>query len=547
MTERIQSSPTIRSAKWAALAAAVLLIAVLAERPLVAVQVVVLAIPATLPHTLLLLGVACAGYLGTRFGGDFPWWASIFAVELVNLIVLRYGKPLPPKSPGGLNWRVIFLALACFSLAGFLFQSIHPLRTALITGAWIAAAYAQPRFHFSWRTAAGNAVLLLVSVLFSIALIEGVLRLGPKPERVYLPGDGTLVAHPDLLFTLPYEDRHTVRFAPDEAEVYKEFRVDIHPPGIRNEPVPPKAEGEFRIALIGDSFTFGWGLDYEDTIGQELEVRLNDALQSPRVRVINLGVPGYGPWQEWAFLQERGFALEPDLVIAQIFPSNDLENELSREGLVLRSYFTFWQERLNAWRAFATWQLTVERWFRNNSRVYRMMYDYAPAWNLVNLLNDLRFIKPAPTLPLPPNEGRPSTLEAMHASEFEEVRHAWKMIGHTLDSIAAECQARGIAVAGYVIPMYQQMDDEAWRALRDELPAEYEAVIERFKDVEDAEAVLADSGFAVIPVADALRAVRDPREIYFTLDTHLRPAGSGLVAETIAQYLIDGGHIPGAN
>jgi lysophospholipase L1-like esterase len=53
-----------------------------------------------------------------------------------------------------------------------------------------------------------------------------------------------------------------------------------------------------RIAVVGDSFTFGLEVRYEDTWPYQLERALG-----PEFRVLNLGVDGYGVDQ--AFLRYR--------------------------------------------------------------------------------------------------------------------------------------------------------------------------------------------------------------------------------------------------
>lgn len=83
----------------------------------------------------------------------------------------------------------------------------------------------------------------------------------------------------------------------------------------------PKPKDVFRILLLGDSQTFGWGVRYEDTFGAVLERKLN-ARSKRRVEVVNTAVPGYNAAQEAAVLERRGLAFEPDCVLV-LFIGND--------------------------------------------------------------------------------------------------------------------------------------------------------------------------------------------------------------------------------
>jgi hypothetical protein len=102
-------------------------------------------------------------------------------------------------------------------------------------------------------------------------------------------------------------------------------RVQTNQLGFRdNRPsIPAKEPHEFRIVVIGDSFTFGPGVEYEHLYTSLLSSRL--ARRYPDVRVINLAVEGYNIIQYEAVLEEVGRGLQPDLVLLAMFPVNDFE------------------------------------------------------------------------------------------------------------------------------------------------------------------------------------------------------------------------------
>jgi hypothetical protein len=64
-----------------------------------------------------------------------------------------------------------------------------------------------------------------------------------------------------------------------------------------------------KIVVVGDSFTFGTGIQYEDTYGARIESDL------PGSVVYNLAMPGFGLDQVWLTLRNKGLPLKPDLVI----------------------------------------------------------------------------------------------------------------------------------------------------------------------------------------------------------------------------------------
>jgi hypothetical protein len=89
---------------------------------------------------------------------------------------------------------------------------------------------------------------------------------------------------------------------------------------------PTPAPGVLRIAALGDSFTFGQGVEIEDSfpavMGRELDAA---GLKS---EVLNFGVPGHATPQEVALVQDRVAAAKPDLVLIHVF-ANDMTSEES--------------------------------------------------------------------------------------------------------------------------------------------------------------------------------------------------------------------------
>lgn len=72
-----------------------------------------------------------------------------------------------------------------------------------------------------------------------------------------------------------------------------------------------------RIAVIGDSITYGPGVPMTETWPKLLERRL------PGVGVLNFAVPGYATEQEVETLRVKGLAYDPDTVIVQYYMNDD--------------------------------------------------------------------------------------------------------------------------------------------------------------------------------------------------------------------------------
>jgi lysophospholipase L1-like esterase len=93
--------------------------------------------------------------------------------------------------------------------------------------------------------------------------------------------------------------------------------IQINSFGARDHEFGPKKSDIPRIVVIGDSFTFGFGVPLEDTYVKQLEVLLTEKLGP--VEVLNLGVTAYQAWHFIELLEERVASLEPDLAIVAFF------------------------------------------------------------------------------------------------------------------------------------------------------------------------------------------------------------------------------------
>jgi lysophospholipase L1-like esterase len=85
--------------------------------------------------------------------------------------------------------------------------------------------------------------------------------------------------------------------------------------GLRGDNASQSADnGRTCIACFGNSCTFGWRLQEEETYEQQLEQKLNAQVGVTRFKVYNCGVPGYSTFQGFRMLREFLPILKPQIV-----------------------------------------------------------------------------------------------------------------------------------------------------------------------------------------------------------------------------------------
>jgi hypothetical protein len=106
--------------------------------------------------------------------------------------------------------------------------------------------------------------------------------------------------------------------------------VETNSLGLREREYPvERVPGVHRIAVLGDSFTFGVGTEFTDTYSKRLEAQLNRS--SGPFEVINFGVGGYNTVLELATWREQAARFKPDLVILG-YVLNDTERRQPDAG-----------------------------------------------------------------------------------------------------------------------------------------------------------------------------------------------------------------------
>ncbi len=169
-----------------------------------------------------------------------------------------------------------------------------------------------PRSHAALFASA--LLLLVVGGLELLARfsLEPVWRVRRKPAE-----DAILLPHADLGYALrPHTDR---RWAHDDFDVH----IALNERGMRDEPLAAARGAGRRVLAVGDSFTFGIGVEANEAWPARLEARLNDTLAgTEQAAVLNAGVPGYGARQMRLSMDALLPELEPELVVFGLYANS---------------------------------------------------------------------------------------------------------------------------------------------------------------------------------------------------------------------------------
>jgi hypothetical protein len=102
-----------------------------------------------------------------------------------------------------------------------------------------------------------------------------------------------------------------------------DVRVVTNDQGLREQATIEPSSNVYRIVVVGDSMTFGWGVDASECFAKVMETRLTVSLPHERIEVINMGRPGTSPIDYLHFVREYAVRLNPDLIVVGFLIGND--------------------------------------------------------------------------------------------------------------------------------------------------------------------------------------------------------------------------------
>ena len=290
-----------------------------------------------------------------------------------------------------------------------------------------------------------------------------------------------------------------------------------------------------RIACLGDSFTFGWGVSDGEDYPAQLEALLRKARPTPDVAVLNAGVLGYSPLLEKQLFENVVVHYKPNVVLLMVDPT-DIGNDLAY-GLEYRPQaepaeaFPRRREKLEP-NFGALWRITKST---------RQHPSVTAPWRILRRLGG-----PDPYLPnadgIPPHlpfkldiDGQPENdLFFIYRYPLEKTRAYFdKSWAHVL-SVQRTCQQIGARLVVLAIPRYhhwnvKECPDNWETGYSNNEPYQFEFF--RYFD-EKAK----DSPFRVHSMLQEFKECRE-FPLVFNRDPHWNAAGNAFVARRLSILL----------
>ena len=260
-----------------------------------------------------------------------------------------------------------------------------------------------------------------------------------------------------------------------------------------------KKEGTFRILGLGDSFTYGVGVPFEESYLYRLEALLNDRTGThSRVEIIKAGTPRYFPEPERMLLERYGWQFRPDLILVGFLPNDIVDTYLGLNAVKVGE-----SGYLKTREAEELGRLGTEAYLYCHS--CRIVLRKYVSWRIEK-------------------KYQPQGSQIYQEGGFHE--RDWVKVEQEYDKMAAIAASIGAGLFVFHIPQMGPWTE------KHRYPTARLSAWAKARNV----------GFA--DLLPALARHSAPQRLYYEKDGHCTPAGHAVIAEALYRQLIDRKIIP---
>lgn len=329
--------------------------------------------------------------------------------------------------------------------------------------------------------------------------------------RTFTPADLLRLRADNLSHFFESDSLLVFRLVPntDAMMLTPEFQIPVHINewGIRESRTADTTFSARRVLFIGDSFTFGLGVEEESTFVRKVELLLTRVTKT-EVLCINGGVPGFNSEQQYHWLMRLWSVVRPNAVCWVFFQDDlrfdprDFWVEESSPTLVDRTKM-FLRRHLYLYHFFGTRLTALARKITNRAGI----------------------------------EGLEPVEEVNLVPWNEKIRSQWTNVKGFVARAQELCDRRGASFLLVSLPDLAQVDSARWAKKLTDLGASFT----RTNLQASADSL---SRFAVrnrIMFLDLRPAIirSGGERLYYPLDRHLTAQGHSVVARAIAEKLLE--------
>jgi hypothetical protein len=312
--------------------------------------------------------------------------------------------------------------------------------------------------------------------------------------------------------------------------------IHINSRGARDiERSQQKASGVLRVAIFGDSMTEGVQVNLPQTFSQLLETQLTTAL-GQRVEVLNFGVNGYSPLQEYLLYKNYGAEYAPDIVLHAVFLDTDVADLYPKIATGQRDAPVVTGSRGTGLVVnYGPAEQSVREYdrepiasFRRLSAIYRLL----STWRTRRISADTFQAGQAES------HGIPRRYVLYSANAPADWDDAWDRLERVIVAFDCEVRQHGAKYIVLSVPAGQIVNPEAWSDLLRVYPAMKNEPWQLGVPEMRLAKITGQHSIPFMSVVDRFAAQPDRTQLFFGRAGHFTPRGHAVMADLLKERLL---------
>ena len=315
--------------------------------------------------------------------------------------------------------------------------------------------------------------------------------------------------------------------------------------GFRGTAYPFDRTTAGRLLVLGDSYTWGYGVDEEQIFTTILQRQAD-----PRLEVVNLGVSGYGTDQELLLYRKLGRKFQADQVLLAVTPYTDLmDNQFAVRYGHPKPLFKQPEDKrpgpLELTNVpvpqMADWSDKPQQMDTDRHWLCQLATRSSLAASILNATStnpSAREWLEQRRIRIPRNISHDWAISC-HTSELPlPWEQAFELLTRLIQQFHTEVAANGVELSILLVPSVIDVDPVLWDEFQQQNHRPYgqqwdrDHVRRRLKDF------CKSSGIQLVDPTDALRSAAEHNSyLYYPWNQHWTPAGHQIVAELLQEEL----------
>lgn len=285
-----------------------------------------------------------------------------------------------------------------------------------------------------------------------------------------------------------------------------------------------KPKNTLRLLTLGDSLTFGLGVEGSESFPKILEGELNrNSGLDKFYEVLNMGILGYGPVEYLNTYLEVGRTFKPDILIVGFFLGNDsldsLWFDINKKAISLKSF----PDKLVPFE--------LNEFLKNNSYLWLFLLQKYYGWVQSQSVDNIKLVFQ--------NDVKAHMLYDVQIDPSGQyMKKSWDLTEQALEKISAVAAKNKTRIVILLLPTKEQIIPDEWKKVK---TGGHNVDQRLYSDSAPRKIMLAlcqKYNWNCLDLQDPLRDQDDLEGLFVKDDFHLRRRGNEVVSKLIFDYLL---------